>query len=137
VIDAAGVESQKVIVLRDDNPPRSPGERQLSAIAGDSQACIVGRRYVDVTKAQCYSKCCCNVFVQMAERRDLGDDLVRAHTLMLMPRDDVEHPDAMSCDPGFPAAGAGGSDDALGGGYSHGLVYEVWGSLLKGNIGRR
>jgi hypothetical protein len=47
------------------------------------------------------------VHVCKRDRRNVRHDLVGSHALMLMPLHDIEHPDAVAGDAGFPAADAG------------------------------
>jgi hypothetical protein len=47
------------------------------------------------------------VHVRESDSRNVGDNLIGSQALMLMPRDDVEHADAMAGNTGFAAATPG------------------------------
>ena len=60
--------------------------------------------------------------VPESDRRNMRNGLVGGHALMLMPYDDIEHPDAMAGDAGFPAVDALRPGDPILGG--RGLKYK-------------
>jgi catechol 2,3-dioxygenase-like lactoylglutathione lyase family enzyme len=47
------------------------------------------------------------------DRRHVGNDLVGGHALMLMPRNDIEHTDAVAGDAGFSTADIGRPGDPV------------------------
>ena len=59
------------------------------------------------------------VDVPESDSRNVRNDLVGGHALMLMPRDDIEHTDAVAGNAGFSAADAGRPGDPILGGRGH------------------
>lgn len=59
------------------------------------------------------------VDVGKSDRRNIGDDLVGSHALMLMPHDDIDHTDTVAGDAGLAAANAGRPGDPILGGRRH------------------
>jgi hypothetical protein len=54
-----------------------------------------------------------------SDGRNVGDDLVGSHALMLMPHYDIEHTNAVASDASFAAADAGRPGDPVVGGRGH------------------
>jgi hypothetical protein len=68
--------------------------------------------------------------------RNVGDDLVGSHALVLVPDHDIEYTDAMARDAGFAAADAGRTADPAVGVRGHDLSID-WPMRLGWRLGYR